>query len=511
MELHEPPTMPNPGPMPAGRQDRRTPDARLLTDVTVLRPGAVTLDEWRAIYRGAPVRLDFVCRADVEASATTLWDMLAHRNGGAPAAATVGLDHILAQANGGGDPLPDGVVRLMLALKITSLGQGLSGVRWALVRHLADCLENGLIPIVPSPGPEGEDWRPLAHLAAALFGHGDIRHRGEILPASEALARKRLRPPALGPREGLALLAGSQAVTAVALSALLEAERLLQTTLVTAAFHEASRGGAVALLHPRVHRSRRHGGPIDVSDALAALMTGDGDNPSWQGAASNRPPDRHAQELGACLDHLRQAGLTLTEEADAVSDEALVLWQSTEIAAAGEPPHLPLLFAAAGIARIILEIGEVSASRFRRASNGAGQSVPAAPDDAGIPPQLDIDELLADNRRRAAMANAPGQGMDGARGAIAALLPMIGNTVLIVAHEIIGTARRPGVRESAALAAVRQAFQARIAPGENGRVFIAELAAAADMVRSGAVVEASGIPMPSVAEGEARRRRGVPL
>ena len=500
--------MPNPGPVQAGLlRDRRPPDANPLTDLTVLRPGAVTLDEWRAIYRGAPVRLDFVCRADVEASATTLWDMLARRNGGAPVAAIVGLDHILAQATGGGDPLPDGVVRLMLALKIASFGQGLSGVRWALVRHLADCLENGLLPVVPGPDPQGGEWQPLAHLAAALFGHGEIRLHGEILPGADALSRKRLRPPSLGPREGLALLAGSQAITAVALAALLEAERLLQTTLVTAAFHEKSGGGAVALLHPRVHRSRRHGGPIDVSHALAALINGDSDIASWQGAASNRPPDRHVQELGACLDHLRQAGLTLAEEADAVSDEALVLWQSTEIASAGEPPHLPLLFAAAGIARVILEIGEVSASRFHRARNGGAPAMPAASDEAGIPPQVDIDELLTDNRRRAAMANAPGQGMEGARAAISALLPMIGNTVLIVAHEIIGTARRPGAGESAALAAVRQAFQARIAPGENGRVFIAELAAAADMVRGGAIVSASGIAMPSVAETPSRHRR----
>jgi len=282
-------------------------------------------------------------------------------------------------------------------------------------------------------------------------------------------------------------------VTAVALAALLEAERLLQTTLVSAAFYEVSGGGATSLLHPRVHRSRRHGGPIDVSDALAALLTGDGEAPSWHGAASNLPPDRHVQELGACLDHLRQAGRSLGEEADAVSDEALVLWQSEELASAGEPSHLPLLFAASGIARIILEIGEVSAARFRR--GGDGHSASARHD---IPPQVDIDVLLADNRRRAGMANAPGQGMDGTRAAISALLPMIGNTVLIVAHELIGTAGRYGAGESSALAAVRAAFHARIAPDDPARIFIAELAAAAELVQSGAIVRAAGIAMPAV-------------
>ncbi len=479
-----------------------------MTGLVVLCPGAMTLDEWRAIYRGAPVQLDFVCRADVEASAATLWNMLARSNGGAPAvpvvAASVSLDQILAAATPGGDPLPDPVVRLMLALKIASFGQGLSGVRWALVRHMADCLANDLLRIVPGPDPDGGEWRPLAHLAAGLFGHGDIRLSGEILPAAEALARKRIRPPSLGPKEGLALLAGTQAVTAVALAALLEAERLLHTTLVSAAFHEVSGGGTTSLLHPRVHRSRRHGGPIDVSDALAALLTGDGDVPSWHGAASNRPPDRHVQELGACLDHLRQAGRTLAEEAGAVSDEALVLWQSEELASAGEPSHLPLLFAASGIARIILEIGEVSAARFRRNDDA---HVPASARQ-NIPPQVDIDVLLADNRRRAAMANAPGQGMDGTRAAISALLPMIGNTVLIVAHELIGTAGRHGAGESSALAAVREAFHGRISPDDPNRIFIAELAAAAELVQSGAIVKAAGIDMPSVGDHPVRGRRG---
>jgi histidine ammonia-lyase len=242
-----------------------------------------------------------------------------------------------------------------------------------------------------------------------------------------------------------------------------------------------------------------------VSAALAALLTGEGDVPSWHGAASNRPPDRHVQELGACLDHLRQAGRTLAEEAGAVSDEALVLWQSEELASAGEPSHLPLLFAASGIARIILEIGEVSAARFRR--NGDGH-VSAG---HGIPPQVDIDVLLADNRRRAAMANAPGQGMDGTRAAISALLPMIGNTVLIVAHELIGTAGRAGAGESSALAAVREAFHARIAPDDPNRIFIAELAAAAELVQSGAIVKAAGIAMPSVGDSTPRTRRGQGL
>lgn len=500
--------MPISGTLPASLRRRlRVLEPRPVTDPVVLRPGAVTLDEWRAIYRDAPVELDFVCRADVEASAATLWNMLARTNGEAPAAplgaASGGLDHILAQATPGGDPLPDPVVRLMLAMKIASFGQGLSGVRWALVRHMADCLANNLLPIVPGPDPEGGEWRPLAHLAAGLFGHGDIRLNGEILPAADALARRHIRPPTLGPKEGPALLAGTQAVTAVALAALLEAERLLQTTLVSAAFYEVSGGGATSLLHPRVHRSRRHGGPIDVSDALAALLTGDGDVPSWHGAASNSPPDRHVQELGACLDHLRQAGRSLAEEADAVSDEALVLWQSDELASAGEPSHLPLLFAASGIARIILEIGEVSAARFRR--RGDGHSASARHD---IPPQVDIDVLLADNRRRAGMANAPGQGMDGTRAAISALLPMIGNTVLIVAHELIGTAGRHGGGESSALAAVRAAFHARIAPDDPARIFIAELAAAAELVQSGAIVKAAGIAMPAVGDSPVRNRRG---
>src|SRR4051794_1905005 len=211
------------------------------------------LADWRAVYFGVAVSLDEACRAAVDAGARTIEAILARHepvygiNTGFGKLASVRIPDndlatlqrnlVLSHAAGVGEPLPAAVVRLAMALKIASLGQGASGVRFSTIEHLLACVQRGLVPVVPAQGSCGAsgDLAPLAHLAAALIGVGECTVAGERMPATDAIARIGLAPLALGPKEGLALLNGTQVSTALALAGLLEAERVFHAALVTGA------------------------------------------------------------------------------------------------------------------------------------------------------------------------------------------------------------------------------------------------------------------------------------
>ena len=193
------------------RPPRKGEARRAVSAGTLLRPGAMALADWRAIYFGAPVALDEGCRAAVQAGAATIDAILAKHepvygiNTGFGKLASVRIPDgdlaqlqrnlVLSHAAGVGEPLAAPVVRLMMALKLANLGQGASGVRWATLTHLLACLKRGLVPVVPAQGSVGAsgDLAPLAHLAAALIGEGEILLDGARLPAREALAPRRPR------------------------------------------------------------------------------------------------------------------------------------------------------------------------------------------------------------------------------------------------------------------------------------------------------------------------------
>src|SRR5690349_21135784 len=183
---------------------------------------------------------------------------------------------ILSHAAGVGDAMPRPVVRLMMALKIASLAQGVSGVRVATVRLLEGMLAQDVIPCVPAQGSVGAsgDLAPLAHMAAAMLGVGEVMLGCTVTPAADALACAGLRPLDPGPKEGLALLNGTQFSTAYALAALFEAETLLQAALVIGALSTDAARGSDAPFDPRIHQLRRHRGQIDTAEALRGLMHG---------------------------------------------------------------------------------------------------------------------------------------------------------------------------------------------------------------------------------------------
>ena len=166
--------------------------------------------------------------------------------------------------------MPAAIARLMMALKIASLGRGASGVRPRTVRLLEEMLARGLIPVIPSQGSVGAsgDLAPLAHMAAAMIGMGEVVRDNRRIAAPAALIAAGLQPVTLGPKEGLALLNGVQFSAAYALAGLFEAERLLQAALLTGALSTDAARGSDTPFDPRIQELRGHRGQIEVAAAL---------------------------------------------------------------------------------------------------------------------------------------------------------------------------------------------------------------------------------------------------
>jgi histidine ammonia-lyase len=258
-----------------------------MTPPVALGPAGVTLAAWRAIYAGAGVSLDAACERSILAGSRALAVLLAEGtpvygvNTGfgklasvpIPAADLVRLQRnlVLSHAAGVGRPTPKAIVRLMLALKLASLARGASGVSRETVALIEAMLARDLLPVVPRQGSVGAsgDLAPLAHMAAAMLGVGELLTPAGRLPAGEALRRHGLEPLTLGPKEGLALLNGTQFSTAYALAALFEASQLLASALITGALSTEAARGSDTPFDPRLHALKPHEGQRPVCRGLA--------------------------------------------------------------------------------------------------------------------------------------------------------------------------------------------------------------------------------------------------
>jgi histidine ammonia-lyase len=221
--------------------------------MVVLHPGEVFLVEWKKVYRGDAAQLPeaaWPVIAESAAAVSASWPRhepvygintgfgkLASVRIGDEDLETLQRNIVLSHAAGTGEPSPVAVIRLMMALKLASLAQGASGVRVQTVKLIEAMLVQGLTPVIPCQGSVGAsgDLAPLAHMAATMIGVGEIFVDGVRVPAAEALETAGLAPLTLGPKEGLALLNGTQFSTANALAGLFEAELLFQSALVTGA------------------------------------------------------------------------------------------------------------------------------------------------------------------------------------------------------------------------------------------------------------------------------------
>ncbi len=275
---------------------------------------------------------------------------------------------LLSHAAGVGDPLPDAVVRLTLALKINSLARGYSGISLAVVDALNQLLTHEVYPLIPSQGSVGAsgDLAPLAHMSAVLLGVGKVRHRGHTLSAAQGLQAAGLAPMRLRPKEGLALINGTQVSTALALAGLFAAEDVFAAAMVAGAMSVDALKGSDAPFDDRIHQVRGQPGQIDVAKAYRALLHGSQIRASH--LACTRVQDPYSfrcqpQVMGACLDLIRHCARTLVIEANAVTDNPLLFLDSGEVLSGGNFHAEPVAFAADTLALAFAEIGSLSERR----------------------------------------------------------------------------------------------------------------------------------------------------
>ncbi len=276
---------------------------------------------------------------------------------------------VMSHAAGTGPLLPDPVVRLTLVLKIASLAQGYSGVRERTITALQKLLDHEIYPCMPAKGSVGAsgDLAPLAHLSAALLGIGTVRVHGQVMPATVALERIGMKPMTLGPKEGLALLNGTQVSTALALAGLFAIRRVFVAALVAGAMSVDALKGSDVPFADRIHVIRRQRGQRRVAAVLRRLLAGSRIRASH--ITCDRVQDPYSvrcqpQVMGACLDLIQQVGLTLVREANAVTDNPLVFSSDRTVVSGGNFHAEPVAFAADQLALAIAEVGSISERRI---------------------------------------------------------------------------------------------------------------------------------------------------
>ena len=355
-------------------------------EILTLTPGSTSLTDLAKVFRNkSSVRLDPSCRAAVEAAAkridaaaqgdkpvygvNTGFGKLASLKIESKDTATLQRNLILSHCCGVGDPISPRMVRMIMSLKLLSLGRGASGVRWELIELLQNMLEHDVMPVIPAQGSVGAsgDLAPLAHMTAVVIGEGEAMFEGQVMPGAAALEKAGLSPIALGPKEGLAFINGTQFSTAFALAGLFEAWDAACSALVTSAISTDAIMGSTAPLHPEIHSLRGHRGQIDAASMMRDLLD------KSEIRESHREGDARVQDpycircqpqvTGAAMDVLRQAAMTLQIEANAATDNPLVLTDADQIVSGGNFHAEPVGFAADMIALAISEIGAIAQRR----------------------------------------------------------------------------------------------------------------------------------------------------
>ena len=352
----------------------------------VLVPGSVKLSTLEALWRGGQAAtLDRAAKPGVEAAAdlvrraaegeeavygvNTGFGKLASVKIPSEQTETLQRNLILSHCCGVGEALDEATTRLMMVLKLMSLGRGASGVKWQTVELIEGMLATGVTPVVPDQGSVGAsgDLAPLAHMAAVMIGEGEATFNGQRLPGGEALAKAGITPIVLGPKEGLALINGTQFSTALALVGLWQAWRNAEGCIVTASLSTDAIMGSTAPLVDAIHTLRGHKGQIMAARAQSALMEGSEIRESHR-EGDSRVQDPYcircqAQVSGAAIDLLRRAGEVLEIEANAVTDNPLVLVEEGRIVSGGNFHAEPVGFAADQIAMAIAELGAIAQRR----------------------------------------------------------------------------------------------------------------------------------------------------
>ena len=495
-----------------------------------LVPGALTLDALLAIHAGGvQLKLDAACRPGIRASqqvvqsaadgdapvygVNTGFGKLANKRISKEQLATLQCNLIRSHCVGVGEPLSAPVMRLMLALKAASLARGYSGVRETVVDTLIAVFNAGLLPWVPSQGSVGAsgDLAPLAHMTLALMGEGFMLVGGQAAPALPLLQAAGIAPLALGAKEGLALINGTQTSTALALHALLSFEPVLEAALVIGALTIDAARGSDGPFDPRIHALRGQPGQIDVAQYYRRLLEGsairlshlDGDDRVQDPYCLRCQP----QVVGACLDQLRHGAIVLLREANAVTDNPLVFADDGAMLSGGNFHAEPVALAADGIALAIAEVGAIAERRIAMLiDSGVSRLPPFLTEDAGLNSGFMIAHVTAaalasENKSLAHPASVDSlptsanqeDHVSMATFAARRLQAMVSNTAHILGIELLAAAQgidflRP-LQSSAILEEVHALLRQQVPKMVQDRYLATDIAHASALVQSGALAQ----------------------
>ena len=498
----------------------------------VLTPGETTLARLERVRReGLSVRLSDSARPGIEASAARI---AAAANGRAPVygvntgfgklasikirpedTAALQRNLILSHCCGVGEPIEPETVRLIMALKLLSLGRGASGVRPVVIGLIEAMLARNVLPVIPAQGSVGAsgDLAPLAHLAAVLLGEGFAAFEGRTMGGGEALAAAGLEPVVLAAKEGLALINGTQVSTAFALAGLFDAFALARNALVTSALSTDAIMGSTAPFLEEIHTLRGHRGQIAAARVIRGLMEGSEIRESHR-EGDTRVQDPYCircqpQVTGACIDLLWQAAATLEIEANAATDNPLVLADAGLIVSGGNFHAEPVAFAADQIALAVAEIGSIAQRRIALMVDPtlSHDLPPFLTPDPGLNSGFMIAEvtsaaLMSENKHLATpcstdstptSANQEDHVSMAAHGA-RRLRRMNTNLAQILGIEALcaaaGVEFRAPLKTSAPLQGILSRLRETVPPLKEDRYLAPDLAEAARLVREGVLVDA---------------------
>jgi histidine ammonia-lyase len=486
----------------------------------------LTLPQLRALHGGASLSLAPEAMAAIERSAATVQDILTEGrtvygiNTGFGALAQTSIPTwqlaelqrrlVLSHSVGVGALLDDNVVKLVINLKILGLARGFSGVRPCVIEQLQKFVAAGIMPCIPAKGSVGAsgDLAPLAHLAAALIGEGHVRMGGERMTAAAALQHAGIAPLALGPKEGLALLNGTQVSTALALTALFRAERIFASAIVAGVMSIDAAKGSDTPLDPRIHEARGQRGQIAVAAVMRRLLAGSAIRDSHVDCERVQDPYSlrcQPQVMGACLDTIRHAAGVLAIEANAASDNPLVFAESGDVLSGGNFHAEPVAIAADTLALALAEIGALSERRLALLTDHHMSRLPAfLVTDPGINSgfmiaQVTAAALASENKSLAHPASVDSlptsanqeDHVSMATFAARRLHDMADNTAGVVAIELLAAAQgiefHAPCRTSPPLQEALALVRARIPAYTEDRFFAPDIEAAIGLVNDGSI------------------------
>lgn len=503
----------------------------------LVTPGHFSLDDLRTLYEvPCTIELDNSCWAGVKASADTVKKIIAENRTvygintgfGRLAQEVIPTNQleklqknlVLSHSTGTGPLLSDTIVRLIVATKAASLARGFSGVRPIVIEALIALLKHQIYPAIPSKGSVGAsgDLSPLAHMSACLLGVGEARVEGELISARQALENAGLEPLVLGPKEGLALLNGTQVSTALALSGLFEAEKLLSAATLAGSLSLDAAKGTDAPFDDRIHQARGQIGQIDMATSYRALIEGSEIRKSHEDCEKVQDPyclRCQPQVMGACLDQLRNSSKIILTEANAVSDNPLVFTDTDDVISGGNFHAEPIALVADILALVIAEIGSMSERRVAMLIDTSISGLPAflvknpGVNSGFMIAHVTAAALASENKQQSHPASVDSiptsanqedhvsMATHGAR----RLLRMADNTAGIVAIELLAAAQglefRHPLKSSSSLEELFKTIRKRVDAYDEDRFFAPDIEAIKSLVKSSALVKQFADRLPS--------------